>query len=227
LQDFTDLVEKPVSILAYHNRFADQVRRSFVAGGYYPALVAACALGERILNHLMLDLRDYFKGTAEYKKVHRKNAFDNWELAIATLEAWGVLVPDVVQAFRQLANIRNRRAIHFDPASDKDDRPLALQAIRQLDEVIAKQFGVSGSELWFISDIKGGESFIKKEYETNPFIREVYLAKSFLVGPRHELEYQDGSWLVHDDNQYEEREISDEEFRKLRLDVIDAPATAS
>ena len=72
LQDFIDLGEKPVSILAYHNRFADQVRRSFVVGGYYPALVAACALGERILNHLVLDLRDHFKNTAEYKRVYRK-----------------------------------------------------------------------------------------------------------------------------------------------------------
>jgi hypothetical protein len=75
LQDFIDLGEKPVSILAYHNRFANQVRQSFVVGGYYPALVAACALGERILNHLVLDLRDYFKGTAEYKRSPaRRNA---------------------------------------------------------------------------------------------------------------------------------------------------------
>jgi hypothetical protein len=78
LRDFIDLGIKPVSILAYHNRFADQARRSFVVGGYYPALVGACALGERILNHLVLDLRDYFKGTAEYEKVYRKKSFDNW-----------------------------------------------------------------------------------------------------------------------------------------------------
>lgn len=90
LQNFMDLGSKPFSVLAFHNRFAEQVRHSFVVGSYYPALVGACALGERLLNHLILNLRENFKGTPEYKKVHRKSSFDDWELAIGTLESWGL-----------------------------------------------------------------------------------------------------------------------------------------
>jgi len=51
VQDFTDMGVKPFSIISYHNALFEQVRFAFVAGAYYPALVGACALGERILNH--------------------------------------------------------------------------------------------------------------------------------------------------------------------------------
>src|SRR5262245_53677490 len=72
IQNFIDLGPKPISILAFHNKFFDQVRNAFVVGAYYPALTAACALGERILNHLILLLREDFKATPEYKKVYDK-----------------------------------------------------------------------------------------------------------------------------------------------------------
>jgi hypothetical protein len=77
------------TVLAYHNQFFDQARRSFVIGAYYPALVSACALGERILNHLILDLRGFYKNKPEYRQVYRKESFDNWQIPVDTLEAWG------------------------------------------------------------------------------------------------------------------------------------------
>lgn len=52
IQNFVDLGPKPLSIIAFHNSFFAQVRSSFVVGAYYPALTGACALGERVLNHL-------------------------------------------------------------------------------------------------------------------------------------------------------------------------------
>jgi hypothetical protein len=75
LRDFIDIGPKVFSISAFHNRFLEQVRKSFVIAAYYPALVGACALGERILNHLLISLRDDFKHTSEYKKVYSKNSF--------------------------------------------------------------------------------------------------------------------------------------------------------
>ena len=101
-QNFTDLGMKPISILAFHNAFLDQVRVAFVVDSYYPALTGACALGERILNHLVLRLRDHFKATPEYKRVYRKESFDNWGLAIDTLESWDVLRSETAEAFREL-----------------------------------------------------------------------------------------------------------------------------
>jgi hypothetical protein len=218
LQNFIDLGAKPFSVLAYHNRFAEQVRGSFIVGGYYPALTGACALGERILNHLLITLRDGFKHSPEYRKVLGKSSFDNWELAIVTLEAWQVLQPKAAESFRKLATLRNRRAIHFDPATDHDDRPLALEAIRYLTSIIYEQFGSFGPHPWFITSIPG-EIYLKREAENNPFIREIYLPNSSLVGTQHTLEYEDGRWLIGDGYDYEEREISDDEFRNLRLEA--------
>jgi hypothetical protein len=90
IENFIELDASPISLIAFHNKFLRQVRSAYVIGSYYAALTGACALGERILNHLVLRLRDYFKATDEYKKVYRKDSFDNWDLAINTLEAWGV-----------------------------------------------------------------------------------------------------------------------------------------
>src|SRR5579862_549724 len=78
IENFVAIGFKPFSVLAYHNTLYDQARRAFVIGAYYPALLAACALGERILNHLILDLRDFYKHTLEYKNVYRKKSFDDW-----------------------------------------------------------------------------------------------------------------------------------------------------
>lgn len=59
----------PFSLLAFHNAFFAQARTAFVMGCYYPALTSVCALGERVLNHLILSLRDEHRETEEYKRV--------------------------------------------------------------------------------------------------------------------------------------------------------------
>jgi len=214
LQNLGDLGSKPLSIVAFHNRFADQVRRAFIVGANYPALTGACALGERILNHLVLALRKDFRSTPEYKKIYRKHSFDDWALAIDTLESWQVLLPEVVKAFRELAKIRHR-AIHFNPEVDRNDRALALKAIGCLYDIISTQFGAFGRQPWFIPDIPG-ESYIKRDAETEPFVRSIYLPNCRRVGPKHRLELDGCVFNVRDDTKYEDREISDEEFRGLR-----------
>ena len=111
-KNFIDLEAKPLSIVAFHNKFFEQVRTSFVMGAYYPALTAACALGERILNHLILILRVDYKSTSQFKKIYRKDSFDDWELAINTLMAWDVLLPEAKGQFLKLMDMRHK-AIHF------------------------------------------------------------------------------------------------------------------
>lgn len=76
LQNFIDIGAKPFSVLAFHNRFYAQARSAFVQCQYYPALTGVCALGERVLNHLVLGLRDHYKASASYKRVYRKGSFD-------------------------------------------------------------------------------------------------------------------------------------------------------
>jgi hypothetical protein len=90
LSDFIDIGRGPFSVIAFHNKFLRQCRHAFVAGSYYPALTGTCALGERILNHMVLKLRDYYKGSPSYKRVYDKQSFDNWDLAIDVLKEWRV-----------------------------------------------------------------------------------------------------------------------------------------
>lgn len=212
-QNFVDLGSKPWSVLSFHNKFAQQIRSAFVIGGYYPALTGACALGERILNHLLILLRDDFRGTDEYKHVYRKDSFDDWSIPIETLESWDVLLPDGVTAFRKLAELRNE-SIHFRPDTDHNDRALALDAVKLLDQIIATQFGYFGLQPWFIPDTPGAP-YIRKDWENKPFVRRVYLPNAHLVGPCHAIEFVSNRVVVHDEHSYPAREISDEGFRDL------------
>ena len=125
--------------VAGHNALFHQVRQAFVIGAYYPALVGACALGERILNHLMLDMRGHFTATPEYKKVYRKDSFDDWRLPIDTLEAWGILLPDAVIEYRALMDLRHR-SIHFNRETTNALRDDALAAIIHMRTIIEQQF---------------------------------------------------------------------------------------
>lgn len=217
-KNFIDLEAKPFSILAFHNRFFEQVRTSFVMGAYYPVLTAACALGERILNHLVLTLRDDYKSTLEYKNIYRKDSFDDWSLAINTLASWNVLLPDVKNRFIELMGMRHK-AIHFRPETDLNDRELALKAVRCLQDIIGTQFSGFGAQPWFITNIPG-EIYIKKEWENQPFIKKIYLPNCVLVGYKHRVVSIVPQLVINDQFHYEDDTLTDEEFAKLRQEDL-------
>jgi len=216
IKNFIALGPKSPSIIAFHNRFFAQVRTAFVMGAFYPALTGACALGERILNHLILVLREEFKATPEYKHVYRKDSFDDWALAIDTLAAWEVLLPNVIDDFRSLMRKRHE-ALHFRPETDRNDSPLALNAIKCLQKIIEDQFSGFGSQPWFVTSIPG-EIYIKKDWEARPFIKKVYLPNGCLVGPRNRVEELMPKLRIVDTDDYDNVEISDEDFARLRLE---------
>ena len=213
IRNFIDLGAYPISIIAFHNKFLHQARRAFVIGAYYPALTSACTLGERILNQLILHLRDYFKATPQYTNVYRKNSFDDWDLGITTLDAWKILLPDVVVLFRKLKDIRHR-SIHFNPETDTNDRELSLNAILILSKIIQSQFSAFGTQPWFIEGIPGA-TYIKRQNQEDPFVKEIILPNCYLVGHLHTLENSPKGWVVHDNHEYENIEISDQEFAEL------------
>lgn len=213
IQSFIDLGAEPFSVIAFHNIFFRQARDAFVIGSYYPALTSACALGERILNQLMLHLRDYYKSSPEYKQVYRKDSFDNWDVAIDALESWGVLLPNATACFRELKNIRNA-SLHFDPEIDTNTKAIAKEAIGKLSGLIEEQFSSFGKQPWFIP-CKKGTPFVRKDSESIPFVKEIILPNCCLVGHKHKLESKSGNWIVHDNHDYEkEGPLSDEEFIK-------------
>ncbi len=213
INNFVELGCLPISVVAFHNQFLRQVRDAFIIGAYFPSLTGACALGERILNQLIINLRDDFKKTKEYKKVYRKDSFDNWDISIRTLESWSILLPGVAADFRELKEIRNR-AIHFNPETDLNDREIALAAGRILTKIVAGQFSGFGTQPWFIPSILGS-AYIKKEYEEQPFVRGIILPNCVLVGPFHKLQSSPQGFIVQDEYDYEDKEISDEEFTSL------------
>ncbi|MFC5467420.1 hypothetical protein ACFPPD_01735 [Cohnella suwonensis] len=209
---FKEFGPMPFSIIAYHNNFFKNIRDSYVIGSFYPALTAACSLGERILNQLILSLREDFKATPQYKDVYSKKSFDNWDKVIATLESWNVLLAEVVTLFFELKDLRNF-SIHFNPETDRLDKELALKAITLLKEIISLQFGI-GNQPWFIHSIPG-VIYVKKEAEEWPFVKKVIIPNCVLVGYLHKLEH-DGSWFkVVDDHEYDDREVTDDEFKEL------------
>jgi hypothetical protein len=112
--------------------------------------------------------------------------------------------------------VRNR-AIHFNPETDTNDRPLALESLEVVNDIIGSQFSAVGTQPWFLGGVPG-EIYIKKEAISAPFIRKIYLPNCLLVGPFHFVESIDPihGIRIRDDAAYDNREITDEEFCRLR-----------
>ena len=213
LENFIAINTKPLSVLSHHNALYHQIREAFVIEAYYPALVGACALGERILNHLILDMRPHFSTTSEYKKVYRKDSFDDWHVSIDVLEAWKVLLPETVAEFRALVPLRNR-SIHFNLKTYGKLREDALSAVLHMRTIIEKQFGSFGLQPWFIRGTKGN-LFIRKDYEDHPFVSTYFLPNCPFVGPYFGMEYSPAGWKVHDRPNYGEGSWTDDEFAEV------------
>jgi hypothetical protein len=60
LNNYQAMGAAPWSVVFEHSALLRQVRSSFAHGDFYPALVGACALGERLLHQLVLALREDF-----------------------------------------------------------------------------------------------------------------------------------------------------------------------
>ena len=212
LINFLDLGRKPFSVVAFHNRFLNQIRHASIHGQYYPALTAACALGERLLNHLVIKLRDDYKGHDLYKTVHRKSSFDNWPLVIEVLSQWRVLTPQAAAAFRDL-NDRRNRSLHFDPDIDQKDREFSFAVIKTLETIISQQFASVGELPWLL--LADGECYIRKDFENSPFVRLVYLPRCDYVGYKHRVTSV-FPWQFSDDHDYSNQEVSDQQYVELR-----------
>jgi hypothetical protein len=211
--DYVELGPSPMSVLAFHNHFYGDARAAFTLGAYYPALVAACALGERMLNHLVRVLAPDYPADTRIQRLASQRSAD-WKNMVATLERLQVMVPKAAEAFLELYERRNA-ALHFDPAVDREPRRFALEALRCLAAIIDAEFSALGSQPWFI-DNPNGFSFIKHDWEGNPFVKRVLLPQAMYVGPYHalHLDVERGGWSVSDDYDYGDEELTDEEFMK-------------
>lgn len=217
LDNIRSIGVNPFSIVSYHNSLIQQIRDSFITGNYYPALTGACALGERILNHLILDLRTHYQPLGNDESIFTDKTFSNWRDMILKLDEWNVLLPEVSKSFKELKNIRNK-ALHFSQSLPSKLREVALEALILIQNIIANQFSAFGLQPWFIPNV-AGESYLKREWETIPFIKEYYLKiNSYYVGPSHKVKSIQ-PWQFEDDV-YSEEEITDEKFVELRKNWV-------
>jgi hypothetical protein len=214
VENFRELGPLPMSVVSYHNWFFQQAREAFILGAYYPAATGACALAERILNHLIIDLRRHFAHTPEYKSVFRKQSFDDWGRAVAVLKNWNVLRGEVPEKFLELKRLRNR-LIHFAEDTYAKERSLALDSLILLTDIITWQFGFFTHQRWWAIRGTAGAQFISKAAESDAFMKEYYLPRCPVVGPYYAIAFAEQGTLFFDRLDYPGREISDEEFADL------------
>lgn len=190
-----------------------EIQDAYVQGDAYPALVGACCLGERILNHLLLKTRDYNRSDNRYKKIWRNDSVDDWDFAIQLLVDWRVLRTDEELAFRNLLSLRNP-AIHFGAIEERAQR--AHEAVRLVHAITDSLFGQSNARFFWAP----GEIYVKKEYERDPVTIEFVLPHCVRVGFRHVLDTAVlngvGRLVARDWDGYEEVEITDLDFRARR-----------
>lgn len=219
VRNFADIGQLPWSIRAHHNEFLAQARDAFVMGQYYPALTAACALGERMLNHMIIDLKGHYD--TQEPELRTGQPIQNWQRMIHILDRWGALAPTATQAFRRLYGLRNR-SIHFNRDTVERQRSDAQRALQLVKTIVNAQFASFGRDCPWI-DFDGFRFFVKKEFESHPFVLAYYSRACPRLGPKYHYNLVGHLWLATDLNDYPPTEIDDEEYKRLKQEHLGQP----
>jgi hypothetical protein len=160
-----------------------QVLSTYHCGYFYPSITGVCALGERILNRLILKTRSHFTSSSRYKQMHGKHSLDNWDILIDTLLDWKVITTDAGDLFRKLKKIRNE-SIHYNDGYDFNLE--AKNAIRLLIQIVNQQFDyLNRKDIFWLFDCPG-EIFVRSEVLKDPFVIEFILPHCVRIGPLDE-----------------------------------------
>lgn len=220
IDDYAALGRAPWSAVDQHTLFLNQIRDSFAFGAYYPALVGACALGERLLNELVIRLRkSYASHPATTQDVAVHDSFSNWIVCISALVDWAVIDDPLATKFNKLRKLRNRSVHYGDHLVNSDARNDALAAVLLIQEIIEALFRPHGGPPRFIEGT-AGHSFLSLSSEDEPFVREFLLPAAVLVSPKFDMPFNLAkNWFdVLDDETYQDRfpTLTDEEFAEHR-----------
>lgn len=213
IRDFTSLGAAPWSVDALHNVYLAQVRAAFAEGAYYPSLLGACGLGERILNQLVLTLRNDYGAAEATRLVADKQSFDDWRVCIKVLRAWDVFTDEVGREFTSLMKQRHR-AVHYRPELDTGDaREAALEAVLMLGNLIDELFAPIGQHPYYFAG-PIGRSFVRLDAEREPFVKRFILPACVLVSPIFRFVQAGGGFDVYDDPDYGvgREPLTDEQF---------------
>ena len=166
-------------------------------------------LGERILNRLIIKLRNHFKTSPHYKKLWNKNSFDSWDFAIDILKDWSVISDEVKTLFQNLKIFRND-SIHYNSGYDFESN--SHNAIKILADIIKLQFDYTKrKDIFWVFDIPG-EIWVRSEVLHNPYVIEFILPNCLQLGPYCE---PTANPPIRS-NRFPLKPCSDEEFLELR-----------
>ena len=208
-----DLGSDPWSVLGWHNDLWLEIRHAFTTCCYYSAATAAGALGERIANHLLVDLADDCASSEDRATIEAPKA-PTFHTALTILNRWDVLEPKALSLFEHLRILRNA-LVHFDADLYDNLRDRSLAAVTTLRDAIDAQFGVFIPRR-LIPGIAGA-MYLKKQVEDEPFIRRYVLPLAFAVGPRNTVAPHppSGYWTVGEDPTVLTELDTDSEFVRL------------
>ena len=207
LSRFREIAPPWASVDWGHLDYEQEVFDAYVFGSFYSALTGICCLTEALLNTLIGKLQTHYKASSYYKQVQGKDWIQNWDLLIEALEDWNVVTTEQVKTLDSLKNLRND-AVHFSRLHDVEDA--ARRAMNLYTALIGELFGPHSENVFWCP----GEIYIRKEREKDPFVQEFILPSATYVGYKH---YINEEWRFVDGDDYEDREVSNEEFRELRI----------
>ena len=163
-----------------------QIINTFSMGYPYPTVTSACCLAERILNRLILRCRHHFATHAAYKKIHRKNSFDDWGRMLDIIEAWTLVSPKAINLFRELMPIRHA-TIHYNAGYDFD--AIASHAVNTLIAAVTEVFGVTNrKDIFMVFDVPG-EVWVRSGAASLPFVKEFVLPHCYHAHAVHDFDF--------------------------------------
>lgn len=225
IKNFIEVDIAPCSVLSVHNELLAQVRGAFIGRAYYPALVGAGALGERLLNEIFLTLRKYFISHPATKDVRNNKSIDNWMKLIRILREWDAISETVAIGFQELLSIRNPTVHYGIPDLHvTGGRAEALKAILILQKIIAQLFPAMEPSDFFIQHPQGFP-YLKRESEELPFVKEFLIPSCVLVSPQNEYrDFATENMTVLDNAEFNQDfgidELSDVDFIKWANPVV-------
>lgn len=212
-------IPKPVlSVVDEHTHLLEDIEDAYVLGSLYSALTGACCLGERIINQIIIRIRESYRASEQYKKICNKDSINDWSLGIETLKEWKIIDTDTEAKYRRLGKLRTD-AVHFQNKVQNLER-MAQEAIELINQIVSDLFGLDEKKkdmlIWFEVP---GEIFLRKEIEQDPFIKAFYIPAARSAGYKHTIgTTANGEWFIEDNNAYPETDIPDDEFVRLRIE---------
>jgi len=177
----------PLGLIDEYPDKITEIIYTYSTGYYYPSVTAACCLAERILNRLILKTRKHFKTHPTYKKIYRKDSFDDWTKMLNIIEEWNLVPQKAIELMRKLMPIRHQ-SIHYRESYDFE--AVAPVAINELIAAITEIFGViNRKDIYLVFDIPG-EIWVRSDAQNHPFVKEFVLPHCYYAHPVHDFDFE-------------------------------------